>query len=328
MIDFFDFLYSNIRDKNAVLHKLKFYSLLRVLVRNMANIILPLYFIVTKHAQQYKLSKSNEAKSQAKIIVSFTSFPLRIKKVWLVVECMLHQTYKPDMIILWLSKEQFNSIKVLPQRLLKLQKRGLTIRMVEGDLKSHKKYYYTIKEYQSDHIITIDDDIFYPTNMIKMLIDVHKKYPDSIISRRSLSITYDKSNGIKTYLDWKRCGNDTSISAFLFFTSGGGTFFPAKSFYRDVTNNTLFMALCQYADDIWLNAMIRLNKKNIVVISNQSSILPVIRKQQMALFDINVNKQDEQINNVMQHYVNTINMNPFIYKEGQTLDVIYDIDNG
>ena len=54
----------------------------------------------------------------------------------------------------------------------------MKIEFKDEDLRSHKKYYYTIKEYPDDIMITVDDDIFYRSDMIAKLMAYHKK--DSI----------------------------------------------------------------------------------------------------------------------------------------------------
>lgn len=63
------------------------------------------------------ISESTDTISEKKIVVSLTSFPARIKKVHIVIESLLNQTIKPDKIILWLSKEQFEHYYVLPSKL-------------------------------------------------------------------------------------------------------------------------------------------------------------------------------------------------------------------
>ena len=145
MVDFFNDWYSSVVFKNKFLRAIKFYSFYRFFIRVSANLVLPLYFLLTRRNKKYVLKES--IKKNGRYIVSFTSFPARINNVWLVVESILRQTQKPDMIILWLSKKQFSSLDVLPKSLLNLQKRGLTIKLKDEDFRSHKKYYYFLKEY-------------------------------------------------------------------------------------------------------------------------------------------------------------------------------------
>ena len=85
------------------------------------------------------------------IIVSLTTYPARIKTVWMTIACLLNQDYKNMRVILWLSKEQFHDLSGLPSYLQKLQKKGLVIKFKEDDLRSHKKYYYAFSEYPQNN---------------------------------------------------------------------------------------------------------------------------------------------------------------------------------
>ena len=177
MVNVFDKLYSSIENKNTILQKIKFYSLLRFSIRVIANIIIPIYFTCTKHNKKYRL-KNVETEGN-RIIVSLTSFPARINNLWLVIETIFRQTVKPDMIILWLSKEQFSNIDSLPKRLLKQRERGLKIELRDGDLRSHKKYYYTVQEYPNDIMITIPyKKPYIKSRYIREVVDLLDKLDD------------------------------------------------------------------------------------------------------------------------------------------------------
>ena len=139
MIDFFDSCYKLVQgEKYYVLRKIKFYSVLRFLIRILANFVIPIYCTFTANNKKYILTSQKHR--DKRIIISLTSFPARIHRIWLVIESLLRQSYKPDMIILWLSKEQFGSIDSLPSNLLKLRERGLQIILKDSDLRSHKEY--------------------------------------------------------------------------------------------------------------------------------------------------------------------------------------------
>ena len=123
-----------------LLKKLCVDSVLRHTLVFWANIFFPCYFVTTR---KWKiLDKNGTLLHNRRIIVSLTSFPARIGVVWMVVESLMHQTLKPHKIILWLSKEQFSTIESLPKKLLAQRERGLEIRLVDGDIRSHKKYIY------------------------------------------------------------------------------------------------------------------------------------------------------------------------------------------
>lgn len=310
MVDFFTNIYSSIKNKNSFLVKIRFYSLLRVIVRHTANIILPVYFKFTKN--RYKITE-DKTKLNNGLIVSFTSFPARIKNVHLVVESILRQTVLPDRIILWLSKDQFPTIDSLPKKLLDLRTRGLEINFREDDLRSHKKYYYVLKEFSNNSFITIDDDILYPSNMIETLLEAHLRYPDAIIARYGHKIRIE-SNTIKPYRQWGKDYVTKQPDVFAFFGSGGGTLFPEGSFPSFTTNKDVFFNICPLADDVWLNSMIRINNKKVFLLkSNKDILFPIVNRKNKTLASQNVGEDlnDEQIRDVRDYFINEYKIDPF-----------------
>lgn len=288
-------------DKNRFLTKIRFYSLQRFILRLIANVIIPFYYIVTVNSKNSKLPKTDA--SYGKIIVTLTSFPLRINKVWISIESILRQKRKPDMIILWLSKEQFKSIDCLPKRLLAQQKRGLIIRFVDGDIKSHKKYYYTLREYPNDILVTIDDDIIYPTTLISQLVELNKIYPTAICCHLALRIQ-TKDKVILPFNKWTTLKKYAGPSFDIYFGSGGGVLFPPFSLHREVLNDTVFKKYCFYSDDVWLNIMSQLNDTMIVKSGYYSNCLPIIfiRNQKLATTNIKNNENDVQMQAVITYY--------------------------
>ena len=91
------------------------------------------------------------------ITVSFTTYPAREKWLPVVVGSLLRQKLQPDRIVLYLSNEQFETVddKILNS----IKKQGVNVKLVDGDMRSHKKYLYAFKEYPEDIVITVDDDM-------------------------------------------------------------------------------------------------------------------------------------------------------------------------
>lgn len=308
MIDFFSKLYSSIENKNAFLSKVKFYGAQRAIVKFLANLFIPIYLKLTNH-NNHRL----KVDGKSNLIVSLTTFPVRIGKIWIVIECMLRQTYKPDKIILWLSKEQFKSLNQLPKRLLKLRERGLEINLCDGDLRSYKKYIYTLEEFPDSHFITVDDDFIYPSSLIEELMSAHKKKKDHIICHRAHMMT--KVNGaLAPYHNWIKEYKGASTSNQIFFTSGGGTLFPPKSLGEEASNAAVFMNKCKLADDVWLNAMSNLNNTSITKIDSKYKVnIPITIMSNVTLASSNVDKDlnDIQIKAVRDHYWNTLKHDVF-----------------
>lgn len=301
MLDFFTGFYGVLRNYKGF----PFWLLtpLRRIVRCIANKILPIYL---KH------SIRGEPKIYTDIIVSFTSFPARINEVWQVVECMLRQTYLPKKMILWLSKEQFPSEELVPMSLKNMEGERFSIRFVDEDIRSHKKYYYVSCEYPDSLILLIDDDIYYPTDMIEKLVTVYKENPDMLVCRYGRKIVFGEDGCPIRYNLWENVIKE-SIDSQLFFGSGGGTLFKPSSLYRDLTNKNLFLKLTPIADDIWLNAMVRLVRLPVRMLK-PCPILPIMGKgSKIALCRENVGlgRNDVQLAAVSEHYLNELGNSPF-----------------
>lgn len=302
MIDFFDRLYFSIKDKNLFFKKIKFYSVLRFLVRLFANIGLSIYFEFTKNKLIYRLNDRND--NEKKIIISLTSFPKRINKIWIVIESLLRQSCKPDKIILWLSVEQFSSLHDLPKKLLRQRSRGLEIRLCEGDLRSHKKYYYSFKEYTNDIIITVDDDVIYNSKIISELYNTHLKYPNAVCCNLAVDILV-KDKSFLPYIKWKYTKFILKPSYALLPIGVGGVLYPPNSLYKDVLNIELFKENCFLADDIWLNVMCRINNTLVVKTKLNSYFLPVFYIDNVTLNSINdtLGKNDIQLDKLRNYYL-------------------------
>lgn len=304
--------FQKIYDSNQSLKNKSISKVACLITRTLSNIIIPFWFQITP---KNKLSSKTENKPL--IIISLTSFPNRIPKVWVVIESLMRQSFKPDKIILHLSKEQIPDKELLPNSLLNLCKRGLEIEFHDEDLRSHKKYYYSFLKYSKEIVITVDDDIIYPKNTIQELVVAHKSHPGCVIARYAHHIKI-QDNIIQPYNEWNENKYSKNPNFRFFFGSGGGTLFPVCSINKDIYNKSIFMSICKLADDIWLNAYIRHSKLNIYLINNKScSILNIQIKQDERLTTQNVEKNmnDIQIKNVCDYFILMYNYNPFLLEQ-------------
>lgn len=310
MINVFDKLYSSIKDKNLFLSRMRVYSLFRFLIRLTSNIILPIYLYLTQFGENNKLKKTDKVKDL--IIVSLTSFPARISRLWLTIETILRQTHKPDKIILWLSRNQFSDTNSLPNSLLRLQKRGLEIRFCNEDLRSHKKYFYAIKEFPNDVIITVDDDVFYNSNLIENLIKLYEKFPKCVCCNFCTEIKV-LDNKIQPYLKWDNYYISELPDFKIFPVGKGGILYPPTALDSNVINSDIFMAKCVFADDIWLNIMTKMAGNMVVKSNYNSQFLPIMNYKDITLAEINVNEglNDKQLIDVRNYCINDLGKDPF-----------------
>lgn len=265
---------------------------LKLFIRTIANIVLPVYYRFTR-------TPSTNSKQNNCLTVSLTSIPIRISKLWIVIESILRQTHNVNRIVLYLSTNNFPyKEKDLPTSLLKLKRHGLEIYFYDEDLRSYKKFYYAFQDSLNSIVITIDDDIIYPPNMIEKLINKHQEHPYSVIARYAhhvdLNIPYNQWNNVFS----------TNPSNSIFFGSGGGTLFPIVHFHKDFFRKDLFKDLCKYADDIWLNIFIRLSGLNVYLLNGKSThILNIQTFNDKRLTTINCdnNQNDVQLHQVLNY---------------------------
>lgn len=195
-------------------------------------------------------------KRAPKLIVSLTSYPQRINVVPQVIDSLLRQSLKPDLIILWLAEEEFPiQEKSLPKALKRYTKFGLTIKWC-SNLKSYKKIIPSLIEYPDDIIVTADDDIRYPENWLESLYSAHLIHPNEIVCHYSYQPYFEK--GMTLYQP-KIINNPGLLTKTQIIGSGGGSLFPPHSLHSDTTNIALFKSLAPHNDDYWIWAMAKLN---------------------------------------------------------------------
>lgn len=201
----------------------------------------------------------NNSRRGQNIIVSLTTFGKRINFVYLALESIAQQTLKPDKVILWLSEKYFSDEK-LPITLRRLIDRGVTV-FYRKDIGPHTKLLYAVKEYSKDIIITIDDDIIYPIDLIENLYNTHLEFPYSICCNVAAKMNIDKNIkfwGTKIYNEKK-----TSITLLPFGVNG--VLYIPDCFDKDVFDIEKMKLLAPYADDIWFKLMSMKNKVPVTV---------------------------------------------------------------
>lgn len=197
------------------------------------------------------------------VIVSLTSFPGRIGVVWMVIETLKRQSLRPEKIILWLSKKQFPTPEDIPIKLWREEDDVFSIRLVDDDIRSHKKFYYAMKEYSTMSIITCDDDVYYHPDTIKHLVCTSKKFPGCIIANVSTEIKWDKNGNLLPYSEWKKeykkYANINRIQIGV-----GGVLYPPCCLKEITLQRNLFLKVAPMADDLWLGSMARLSNTRVV----------------------------------------------------------------
>lgn len=101
-------------------------------------------------------------------ICTLTSWRARINIVADTIQSLLDNTFKPDKIVLNLSREEFPRMdEELPRKLIDLCLHNpVEIYWVNGNAKAFKKLIPTLDRYREAIVMTNDDDIIYPKDFL------------------------------------------------------------------------------------------------------------------------------------------------------------------
>ena len=263
--------------------------------------------VLRSSAEEYLCTHQSLPFLKPPIIVSLTSYPLRISTIHKTIETLLNQTLKADKVILWLAIPQFpNKEADLPKELLQYKERGLEIKWCPDDLRSHKKYYYAMQEFPEALIVTVDDDLLYSSSMIETLYSSYLKHPYAVSALRVHLIKFDEDGQISPYEEWTKEYNGLIgiPSMQLCSTSGAGCLYPPHCMHTDVFRKDLIKEFCLNADDLWLKAMQVLAGTPVVLAASHRPLKYVLGTQESALYNTNgpLGQNDIQLNNILKYY--------------------------
>lgn len=208
--------------------------------------------LTKKTIESHDSGISDSKLCQHEVIVSLTTYGRRLKEVYLAIESIMQGSVKPNRIILWL--EDSLKKEALPIYLQRQVERGLQVEFC-ADIRSYKKLIPTLIEYPNSIIITIDDDAIYAPDMLERMLESHKKHPKNIIANRVHTVGIDNNGCLISYVKWNKNVIPDAPSFLNFFTGVGGVLYPPKCLDPEVLNESVFMDICRYADDVWFYAM-------------------------------------------------------------------------
>lgn len=237
------------------------------------------------------------------VIVSLTTYGKRLELLPFCLESIFRQTVRADRIVLWLAQDEFDDA-TLPVDITAFGERGLEIRYCE-DLRSHKKYWSTMREWPDAVVITLDDDAFYPENTIEDLLVSYLKWPEAISCHRAHQMRFSENNLIP-YVEWDFSSPGIKGPSNILVPIGvGGVLYPPRRLAKEVLDATLIQDLCFAADDLWLKVhAYRANTPVVKVRPYSRPIFSTPGSQTSTLSNHNVlaGKNDEQLELVMKHF--------------------------
>ncbi len=234
-------------------------------------------------------------------VVGMTSYPPRIRSCWKAIESLLRQDTRGIPIVLVLATEEFPDHKI-PWRLRRQCRRGLSVLWTDRNGKSFDKLLPLRREYPDSSIITVDDDKYYPPDLLRRLIEAHRENPGHIVGARGWRVTKrDDPLNKKFGANWRRAQPGDSGRG-LHLPGGNGCLYPPGSLNNLVDDIDLAMRLCPTTDDIWFWACAHLNKTPFYCVGLPSHRPISAQGRAPALFDEGRVRHQEQYLAVLQHF--------------------------
>jgi hypothetical protein len=249
-------------------------SLLRKISKGrVQNFYRALKYNISKKSLIFRASNrglANFNSDEKLVIVSLTSFSLRLKDLHLCIKSLLQQSYKPNKLILWLGNDV--DVKDIPDSLISLKKFGLEIIIKNENLGSHKKYFYAMQEFPRDIIITVDDDYIYDRHLVRDLMRAHQKNKIAICTLVGWRMVFDRKLGNLLHRgDWLFEKKILANPSHELFIRGPYTLYPPNSLDRRVFDIDTIKRFCQNGengvigyDDSWLKCMATLKSSKVI----------------------------------------------------------------
>lgn len=219
-------------------------------------------------------------------VLSLTTHSHRLERVFYTLESIAMGSRRPSRILLWLTDQE--SYHNPPETLQRLKARGLEIHLTE-DLGPHTKYYPYV-DCESDMVVplvTADDDMIYPRDWLKVLIESYESNCSAIHCFRAHRILIGEGR-LMPYNDWPPC-KDTQPSRLNFITGVSGVIYPPDYLKYLKQQGRAFRQYCPYADDIWLSVNALRGHFDVAQVKDEQQMFTEIPGSQIRpLYEINV----------------------------------------
>ena len=227
-------------------------------------------------------------KSDIEWVVSMTSHAPRFRFLEEFFATFQQQTLLPSVLLLWISKSERHNFLTLKLQLPSY----VNVRFCE-ELGPGKKLIPTLRIFPNSKIITLDDDVHYPNDLIENMILYANSHPKRIIAGRVHRITKDYRGNTKNYEEWDfDFEGHESLAQNLFPTGVGAVLYPPKSLHPDVLNVREYRKTALFQDDVWFYAQASRAGTEIWRIPGTREIRYLSESQEMGLYET-VNKFGE-----------------------------------
>lgn len=189
------------------------------------------------------------------VVISLTTTHNRINTLYKTIDTIVNGTKLPEKIILYISKDKYlldDGITNIPENLNKFDS-ILEIKWVKN-IGPHRKYYYSFNDYRHNLILTIDDDMYYPSNFLEVMYNSYLENSNYIIGGHGKIINEGH------YTKWTKPEIGYHKYNYI-FCGNPGTLFNTNLIPREQYDNMLdlklIMKLSPSSSEMWLNGFFR-----------------------------------------------------------------------
>ncbi|WP_395001671.1 glycosyltransferase family A protein [uncultured Helicobacter sp.] len=215
-----------------------------------------------------------------RVVFSLTSFPARIATLHHTIFSLLRQSTPADEIAVFLSLEEFpRGFASLPRILRFLHTQHfIRLHFVEANYKSCNKLIHALKFYTQDICVTIDDDQLYERDMLRLLLDSYRKYPQCIHTHHA-DMPIRESSGA---FAWRACELEDTPLLGICPLGVSGVLYPPHCLDTEVFNTQRFYELAPHNDDLWFFVMGMLKESKKVLVKGA---LGIPKQPSIAIFE-------------------------------------------
>lgn len=200
-------------------------------------------------------------------------------------------------------------INALPKKLLAQRSRGLEIVLCPDEIRSHTKYFYAMQQYPNDIVITVDDDLFYRSDLVETHLRNAKQNPGCVIANWVKEIIPNKYK----YTEWPdKNGKEQCRNRNYLILGVSSVLYPPHALHPDAFNVENIKKLSLTADDIWLTAMLLKQGTEIVYSGYEYNHLPVHIRNNETLLSGNYVRNQQCIDAINNYYHAMNDSRPFI----------------
>lgn len=258
------------------------------------------------------LLKSIQTKKRASnLIISLTTFELRVKALDHTLKSIVNGSVLPEGIYLYVDQntaDLINKMNKFSQKLIKAKM--LHLRVVEN-VRSYKKLVFALSEHPDKDIVIADDDVLYPSDWLEDLYTARANWKNNnkvIICHRGHRPLTNSDGSFQPYKNWPKSTDHAKEPVLdLFPTGTGGVLYPAGSMPPITRMKDLYQKYAPTNDDIWFWFSALSNKCSFVLTGkafHSKRFLEIPEAQRSSLYSINVNRNanDVQIKETHEYF--------------------------